>query len=128
MDVGTWDELTVDQRPAVRITASDLAQARRISSGIRSDNDRVSVILDVTVAVAGDFRSARRGLEVAGADAAVGYVGTTDGLVGLLADIESAGVADGVTLLSAVVGQDLHALGSDVLRRLELRNQTRRAS
>jgi hypothetical protein len=124
-DAETWTELTDGDEPTVRISATDLAQARRIRSGLKSEDDAVSVILDITVAVAGDYRSARRGLEVAGAAAEVRYVGTVDGLAGLIADIEAAGVADGVTFIAAAVDQDPRALGADVLRRLELRSQAR---
>lgn len=123
-DAGDWTELTDGELPPVRISAPDLAQARRQRAGIRSEEDGVSVILDVTVAVAADYRSARR-LGVAGAEAAVRYVGTVDGLAGLIADIEAAGVADGVTLISAAPDQKLRALGDDVLRRLQLRGQPR---
>ncbi len=83
------------------------------------------MILDVTVAVAGDYRSARCSLTVAGPEAEVRYVGTVDGLTGLIADIEAAEVADGVTLIPATPGQDARVLGGDVLRRLELRSQAR---
>lgn len=124
-DAGTWTELTDGTEPTVRVSAPDLAQARRLRTRIRSEDAGVSVVLDVTVAVAGDYRSARRGLELAGPDAAVRYVGTVDGLAGLVDDIESAGVADGVTLLPATPGADLRALGADVLRRLQVRSQAR---
>lgn len=121
-DAETWNELTDDARPTVRLSASDLAQARRLRARI---DDGVAVILDVTVAVAADYRSARRTLEVAGSEPTVRYVGTVDGLAGLIADIESAGVADGVTLVPATAGQDVRALGGDVLRRLALRSAAR---
>jgi alkanesulfonate monooxygenase SsuD/methylene tetrahydromethanopterin reductase-like flavin-dependent oxidoreductase (luciferase family) len=88
---------------------------------IRADAD-VAVILDVTVAVAADFRSARRVLERTDG---VGYAGTVDGLAGLVADIESAGVADGVTLISASPQQDLRAVGLDVLDWLAVRGHPR---
>jgi hypothetical protein len=78
------------------------------------------VILDVTVSVADDFRSARRELDpIVG----VHYVGTVDGLAGLIADIETAGVADGVTLIAASPRQDLRAVGLDVLDWLGIRGQ-----
>ena len=127
-DSHTWTELTEGRAPTVRISAPDLAAARRKRAGIRSEDDTVSVILDVVVAVAGDYRTARRGLEAAGADAAVRYVGTADGLAGLIADISSAGVADGVTLLAGTPDQEIRILGSDVLHRLQLRDHARRAS
>ncbi|MUL84144.1 hypothetical protein FZI95_15920 [Mycobacterium sp. CBMA247] len=129
VEAGDWTELTDGDQPTARISAPDLAQARRIRSGLKSEDDAVSVILDVTVAVAGDYRSARCSLTVAdsGAGSAVDvrYVGTVDGLTGLIADIEAAGVADGVTLIPAGPDQEPRALGDDVLRRLELRSQAR---
>lgn len=97
----------------MRVVASDLAQARRFRARIRADSDDVTVILDVTVAVAADFRSARRQLE------------SIDGLAGLIADIEAAGVADGVTLVAASPGQDLPAVGLGVLHWLALRDQSK---
>ncbi len=124
-DAETWTELTDGGEPTARISASDLAQARRIRSGLKSEDEALSVILDVTVAVAGDYRSARCSLTVAGPEAEVRYVGTVDGLTGLIADIEAAEVADGVTLIPATPGQDARVLAGDVLRRLELRSQAR---
>jgi|SRR5689334_10481849 len=121
-DTGDWTELTDGAEPAVRISAPDLARARRIRAGVEGD---VAVILDVKVAVGPDFRSARRALQVATDDADVRYVGTVLGLAGLVADIEAAGVADGVTLVAAAPGQDLRAVGVDVLRLLALRSQAR---
>lgn len=121
-DTGEWTELTDGGLPAVRISAPDLARARRIRAGVDGD---VAVILDVRVAVGADFRSARRALQVATDDANVRYVGTVLGLAGLIADIGAAGVADGVTLVAAAAGQDLRAVGVDVLRQLALRSQAR---
>ena len=82
----------------------------------------MAVILDVTVAVAADFRSARKALEPVDG---VHYVGTVDGLAGLIADIETAGVADGVTLIAASARQDLRAVGLDVLDWLTIRGHAR---
>lgn len=131
-DAEAWTELTDGGAPTARISAPDLAQARRIRSGLKSEDDEVSVILDVTVAVAREFssayRSAHRWLELAGPEAQVRYIGTVDGLAGLaglIADIEAAEVADGVTLIPAGPDQDPRVLGGDVLRRLELRSQAR---
>lgn len=81
---GRWTELTDSVEPALRVVADDLAQARRIRARIRTESDDVAVILDVTVAVAADFRSARRELE---SIVGVRYAGTIDGLAGLIADI-----------------------------------------
>ena len=119
---GHWSELTDGAAPAVRVVADDLMQARRTRARIRAESDDVAVILDVTVAVAADFRSARRELESIDG---VRYAGTVDGLAGLIADIETAGVADGVTLIAASPGQDLPAVGLDVLDWLALRGQAR---
>ncbi|BBX00174.1 hypothetical protein BST36_20230 [Mycolicibacterium moriokaense] len=119
---GHWSELTDGVEPAVRVVADDLLQAKRARARIRADSDDVSVILDLTVAVAADFRSARTEL---GSIDGVRYAGTVDGLAGLIADIETAGVADGVTLIAASPDQDLHALGLDVLDWLTIRGQAR---
>lgn len=121
-DADDWTELTDGAEPVVRISAPDLARARRIRAGVDGD---VAVILDVTVAVGADFRSARRALQVATDDSNVRYVGTVLGLAGLIADIEAAGVADGVTLVAAAPGQDLRAVGLDVQRLLTSRAQAR---
>jgi hypothetical protein len=123
-DRGEWDELTDGDRRAVRVSAPDLQQARRARARIREGADDVAVILDVTVAVGADFRSARSAFQPGGeGDETVRYAGTLDGLAGLISDIEMADVADGVTLLGAGPRQDLRALGRDVLARLALRGQ-----
>jgi hypothetical protein len=80
------------------------------------------VILDVTVAVAPDFRSARDSIGAVD-DGTLRYAGTVDGLAGLISDIEAAGVADGVTLISASPRVDLRSLGRDVLQRLATRGR-----
>lgn len=118
---GGWDELTDGGVPPVRVVAKDLQHARRVRARMRAGDD-VAVILDITVAVAADFRSARDVLEPA---EGVRYAGTVDGLVGLIADIESAEVADGVTLVPVSPRDDVRALGRAVLRRLESRGQPR---
>ncbi|MGE2717883.1 hypothetical protein ACQI4L_27805 [Mycolicibacterium litorale] len=120
-DRGEWDELTDGDRHVVRVSAPDLQQARRARARIRAGADDVAVILDVTVSVGPDFRSARSAFAT-GADETVRYAGTVEGLAGLIADIEMADVADGVTLLAAGP-QDLRALGRDVLARLAARDQ-----
>ncbi|BCI55519.1 hypothetical protein NIIDNTM18_47970 [Mycolicibacterium litorale] len=123
-DRGEWDELTDGDRHAVRVSAPDLQQARRARARIRAGAEDVAVILDVTVSVGADFRSARSAFAaVSDADETVRYAGTVDGLAGLIADIEMADVADGVTLLAAGPRQDLRALGRDVLARLAARDQ-----
>ena len=116
-----WSELTAGGEPTVRLAAPDLQRAQRGRARIQSDRGDVEVILDVTVAVAPDFRSVRD-LAVVD-DGTLRYAGTVDGLAGLIADIETAGVADGVTLISASPRVDLRELGRDVLQRLALRGR-----
>ncbi|MGU3502229.1 hypothetical protein [Mycobacterium sp. C31M] len=115
-----WSELTTGPEPVVRVAADDLQQARRARHRLRHDDGDVAVILDVRVAVDGDVRAAYASL---GAAAGVRYAGTVHGLAGLIADIESAGVADGVTLVGAAAPQDLAELGRTVLGLLEQRNR-----
>jgi hypothetical protein len=118
-----WSELTAGDRPTVRLAAADLQRAQRDRARIRSDGSDVQVILDVTVAVAADFRSARDSMLATEGDGTLRYAGTVDGLTGLISDVEAAGVADGVTLISVTPGLDLRDLGQDVLRRLALRGR-----
>ena len=120
---GGVSELTDGDQQIVRVAAADLQQARRARARIRAGSDDVAVILDVTVAVAGDFRSAQRVLGPAD-EGTVHYAGTVDGLAGLISDIASAEVADGVTLIPAS-GQDVGTVGRDVLGRLALLDQPR---
>lgn len=120
---GDWTELTDGEARTVRVAATDLQQARRARTRIRSGDDDVAVILDVTVAVASDFRSARSILGSSGHT--VHYAGTVDGLAGLISDIAMADVADGVTLISASPRQDLLDVARQVLRRLSVREQLR---
>jgi urease gamma subunit len=119
---GDWSELTDGDQRTVRVTASDLQQARRARARILARGEDVAVILDITVAVAGDFRSARSVLDHS---ESVHYAGTIDGLAGLVSDIGRAGVADGVTLINASPRQDLREVGRDVLHRLASRDQPR---
>jgi hypothetical protein len=111
-------ELTSGGGRVVRFSAPDLQRARRDAARLRVTGGDVAVILDVAVAVPGDFRSG-------GGDETVRYAGTVDGLAGLIADIDLAGVADGVTLIPAagLPRQDLRRLGHDVLRRLATRQR-----
>ena len=100
----------------MRVSALDLQQAQRARARIRSDAD-VSVVLDVTVLIADDYRSAHRGMAAVQSDSldSVRYAGTLDGLAGLVADIFVAGVADGVTLISATPQQDVRVLAAAML-------------
>lgn len=111
---GAWTELTTGWRPTVRLSAPDLSEARRRRGRLPRD---VSVILDVTVSVADDSRAAL--LAAAEGDPhIVRYLGTVDGLAGLVADLYVAGVADGVTLLPATPGADVRAPALAALPRI----------
>ncbi|TXG89291.1 hypothetical protein DW322_02335 [Rhodococcus rhodnii] len=86
----------------VRVRATDLRDAREQYVRLRSDGS-AAALLDVEVLLADDARSARARLAelegiVATRPTTVRYVGTPLGLAGLISDIGSAGVADGVTL------------------------------
>jgi urease gamma subunit len=119
---GDWSELTRGDQRTVRVAARDLQQARRARARILARGKDVAVILDVIVAVAADFRSARSILDHS---ESVHYAGTVEGLAGLVSDIGRAGVADGVTLIPVSPRQDPRDIGRDVLRRLTSRDQVR---
>ena len=78
------------------------------------------MILDITVAVAADFRSARNAMPGL-ADDRLHYAGTIDGLAGLVADIFMADVADGVTFIPASPDQDMTKLADAALHRIARR-------
>ncbi len=112
-----WRELTRGAAEAVRLAAPDLQQARRARGRIEGD---VSVILDITVAVAADFRSARDWMTTQDTDT-LHYAGTIDGLAGLVADIFMADVADGVTFIPASPQQDVATVAVAALDRIARR-------
>ena len=112
-----WSELTSGETATVRLAATDLQQARRARGRIADD---VAVILDITVAVAADFRSARNSMPTLDAET-LQYAGTIDGLAGLVADIFMADVADGVTFIPASPQQDMRSLAAAALDRIARR-------
>ena len=118
-----WSELTSGPEPVVRLAADDLQQARRARARLRGDDSDVAVILDITVAVAGDVRAAYASLGSGEGAGGVRYAGTVTGLAGLIADIETAGVADGVTLLGGTWTTDLAEIGRTVLNLLQQRHR-----
>ena len=105
------------------MAADDLQQTRRARDRLRGDVGEVAVILDVTVAVAGDVRAAYASLGPDESTRGVRYAGTVRGLAGLIADIETAGVADGVTLVGGTSPADLAEIGRNVLTLLEQRHR-----
>ena len=118
---GNWTELTAGGQPAVRFSAPDLQHAQRLRRQLAG-----AAVLDVTVLVDDDFRSAQRRLAELDADDAhtLVYAGTLDGLAGLVADIFVAGVADGVTLIPAAGLGDARELAEATLARVAARLQT----
>ena len=116
-----WTELTAGGAPAVRFSAPDLQHAQRTRRQLAG-----AAVLDVTVVVDDDFRSARRRWAELDADGGqtVAYAGTLDGLAGLIADIFVAGVADGVTLIPAAAQDDVRGLAEAALERAAARLQT----
>lgn len=115
---GNWSELTSGQAAAVRIAATDLQQARRARRRLADD---VAVILDITVAVGADFRTARAFMSGADGGDTVRYAGTIDGLAGLVADIFMAEVADCVTFIPASAQLDMQKLADAALNRIAQR-------
>jgi hypothetical protein len=93
---GAWTELTAGERPVVRLTAPDLQEAQRRRRRLPAD---VAVVLDLAVSVADDARTAVAAISDHDGEAGVRYAGTVDGLAGLVADLYTAGVVDGVTLI-----------------------------
>jgi hypothetical protein len=112
--VGTerWVDLTAPRGPqpdVVRITAADLRAAQRTTARIHGDAQRnstdVAVLVDLEVMIADDARTALN--QMSRHDALTGgptrsdslrYIGTPGGLAGLIGDVFTVGVADGVTL------------------------------
>ncbi len=112
---GNWTELSTGWRRTLRLSAPNLSEARRRRDRLPRD---VSVILDVTVSVADDSPPALAAAAVLDHPHTVRYAGTVDGLAGLVADLYTAGVADGVTLLPAAYGTDLRSHGVAALPRI----------
>ena len=140
-----WVDLTADSTDqldltsfppnVVRIRAADLREAQQERARIRAelvadgrDPDSVTVLVDLEVLIAGEARAARK--ELALLDSALAtprapvslqYIGTPVGLAGLIADIQAAGVADGVTLLPLSLPRVLEQLVDGTLPWLEER-------
>jgi alkanesulfonate monooxygenase SsuD/methylene tetrahydromethanopterin reductase-like flavin-dependent oxidoreductase (luciferase family) len=123
-----WTELTDSGQPAVRVNARDLQHAQRARDRIRDLENKaaggrsaISVVLDVRVLIADDYRSAwHRIAELESGPRSVQYAGTLDGLAGLVDDIYAAGVADGVTLIPAVPHGDVRGVAEQTVARLKL--------
>ncbi|HJT94177.1 MAG TPA: hypothetical protein VJ777_19955 [Mycobacterium sp.] len=112
-----WIELTDDtdgdvagRQRTVRIQAVDLRDACHKSAAVRAESAargerEVSVLVDIEVMIHEDARSAREALHglsdswSAPHRKSLAYVGTVNGLAGLIADIHVLRIADGVTLV-----------------------------
>jgi alkanesulfonate monooxygenase SsuD/methylene tetrahydromethanopterin reductase-like flavin-dependent oxidoreductase (luciferase family) len=110
----------------LRVQATDLRDARQKVATIRGEvGQDVPALLDVEVMIARDSRSARTSLAIldsalrtARRPVSLLYIGTASGLAGLIADIHTLGIADGVILqplvlpgvLSHILGEVLPAL------------------
>lgn len=123
----SWAELTLvrpddpatDPRTSlpsvIRIRAADLRETAKIRDRVRAesradgrDPDGISVLVDLEVVVANEARSARRQHSILDRHehgGTLSYVGTPSGLAGLIADIHTTRVADGVTLIP--LGKDV---------------------
>jgi hypothetical protein len=108
-----WIELTAHRGgidgpvdTPLRVQASDLRDAYQKVATVRAEvGNEVLTMLDVEVMIAHDSRSARTSLAILDSalrtvrrPASMLYVGTPSGLAGLIADIHTLGIADGVIL------------------------------
>lgn len=96
---GLW--LTADCAELVRIEAGNLRDAARREAVARELHPDATLLVDVEVVIAGDAQSARRRLAALdpATPATLRYVGTPVGLAGLIADIHTLRIADGVVLI-----------------------------
>lgn len=131
--VPAWRELTGGPErgtDTVRIAAADLRSATRAGSAARqmaaSQGRRVSIMVDVEVLIADQVAPAMHHLAdlentLAGPyrPTSVMYVGTVQGLVGLLEDIQVLDIADGVTLLALPAGNAGPEIVDEVVALLE---------
>jgi alkanesulfonate monooxygenase SsuD/methylene tetrahydromethanopterin reductase-like flavin-dependent oxidoreductase (luciferase family) len=128
-------DLTAFPDSVRRVRAADLRAAQRLRAGFRAeaeqagrDPDAVSVVLDIETLLAADASTALRRLgeldsrlSTPRAADSVPYIGTPEGLVGLIADLRLAGVADGVTLRPLEVDTTLGLIVGDVMTELAAR-------
>lgn len=107
-----------------RIRATDLRRATAMHDQMSEPTDAVRAVLDIEFLIALSARDARAEYRRRGLDAdsatTVQYVGTPQGLAGLIADIGAAGVADGVVLTGLDDGKSTELLSSTTLPRLLL--------
>jgi hypothetical protein len=129
-----WIELTALRRGAdghldapLRVQATDLRDAYQKVATIRAEaGHEVPTLLDVEVMIAQDSRSARTSLAILDSalraprrPASLLYVGTPGGLAGLIADIHTLDIADGVILRPLVLPGVLSHILDEVLPALD---------
>lgn len=80
----------------------DLGEISRNAARIRKDNNEAVVLLEISVVIDSDPRGAHAAVassDVRLSSAGLVYVGTPRGLVGLISDIDSLGIADAAVLI-----------------------------
>ncbi|HET7668130.1 MAG TPA: hypothetical protein VFK56_19110 [Mycobacterium sp.] len=106
-----------------RVRAADLQVAQRRSAALRAEagDEACTVFVEVEVLIDTDVRAAMRAAEQFRASTAtLRYVGTPRGLAGLIADLHTLGIADGVTLLPLRASDSAERIINDVLPMLGL--------
>jgi alkanesulfonate monooxygenase SsuD/methylene tetrahydromethanopterin reductase-like flavin-dependent oxidoreductase (luciferase family) len=105
-----------------RIRAADLRDAQRQSARVRADaaGDDCTVFVDIEVLVESDVRAALHAADQLGrtsalTGAAIRYIGTPHGLAGLIADLHTLDIADGVTLIPLRAADNAQRIINDVL-------------
>ncbi|WP_068279408.1 hypothetical protein [Aldersonia kunmingensis] len=128
-------DLTAYPDAVRRVRATDLREAQKLRARIRAEAesagrnpDSVSVVLDIETLLAADASAALRRLgeldsllsEPRRTDS-VPYIGTAEGLVGLIGDLRLAEVADGVTLRPLELDNTLPLILGEVMAELSAR-------
>lgn len=112
---------------SIRLRAADLQAAQKLSAKFSPDQRRSrALLLDIEVVIAEAAREARLDLaRITSVDASasyapdtVRYVGTVDGLTGLIQDVCAVGIADGVVLIPL----SLHPTEELILNRYRYRD------
>jgi hypothetical protein len=104
-----------------RIRAADLRDAQRQSARVRADaGAECTVFVDIEVLVESDVRAALHAADQLGrtsalTGAAIRYIGTPHGLAGLIADLHTLDIADGVTLIPLRAADNAQRIINDVL-------------
>ena len=107
---------------AIRVRAVDLRALGQHVAVVRAEYPSAAVVVDIDVMIADQATSARAALNRLGGEHGdtLLYVGTPAGLAGLIADIHTLGIADGVVLLPMTAAGNVDLIYDDVLPRLSL--------